>query len=86
MWLNNLPGWESQLLETGFLAIFMCPLFSLRQLPRFTPTNWVVIWGYRWLLFRIMMGAVSVKFPANIPFTIVHTSNTVCAGFDQDPW
>ena len=53
-----LAGWESQLLETGFLAIFMCPLFSLTRLPRHTPTSWAVIWGYRWLIFRIMLGAV----------------------------
>ena len=25
-------GWESQLLETGFLGIFLCPLFKLRCL------------------------------------------------------
>ena len=47
-------------METGFLAIFMCPLLSLRQFPTHTPTPWVVIWGYRWLIFRIMLGAVSL--------------------------
>ncbi|XP_072021054.1 lipase maturation factor 1-like [Amphiura filiformis] len=54
-------GWESQLLETGFLAIFMCPLLSLRQFPRKTPTPWVALWGYRWLIFRIMLGAGLIK-------------------------
>ena len=54
-------GWESQLLETGFLAAFLCPVLSLRQVPRSTPTSMVVIWGFRWLIFRIMLGAVSVK-------------------------
>ncbi|XP_038064313.1 lipase maturation factor 1-like [Patiria miniata] len=54
-------GWESQLLETGFLAIFMCPLLSLRQYPRRTPTPWVTLWGYRWLIFRIMIGAGLIK-------------------------
>ncbi|XP_022092556.1 lipase maturation factor 1-like [Acanthaster planci] len=54
-------GWESQLLETGFLAIFMCPLFSLRQFPRRTPTPLVTLWGYRWLIFRIMIGAGLIK-------------------------
>ena len=52
-------GWESQLLETGFLAIFLCPVLSLRQLPRHSPTHPVIVWGYRWLIFRIMIGAVS---------------------------
>jgi hypothetical protein len=57
--LITIPGWESQLLETGFLAIFLCPLFDTSSLPRFTPTSKFVIWGYRWLIFRIMLGAVS---------------------------
>jgi len=52
-------GWESQLLETGFLAIFLCPVFELRQVPIYTPTPLIVVWGYRWLIFRIMIGAVS---------------------------
>ncbi|XP_077979831.1 lipase maturation factor 1-like [Glandiceps talaboti] len=54
-------GWESQLLETGFLAIFMCPLLSWRQVPRKTPTPMVTIMGYRWLIFRIMLGAGLIK-------------------------
>jgi len=53
-------GWESQLLETGFLAIFFCPMFSLEQLSRDKPSK-VVIWGYRWLIFRIMIGAGLIK-------------------------
>ncbi|KAH6944819.1 hypothetical protein HPB50_005364 [Hyalomma asiaticum] len=51
-------GWESQLLETGFLAIFFCPIWTWKQLPRDTPPSPVVVWGYRWLLFRIMLGAI----------------------------
>lgn len=54
-------GWESQLLETGFLSIFMVPVWSLSQLPSLTPTPLVVVWGYRWLLFRIMLGAGLIK-------------------------
>ncbi|XP_062508000.1 lipase maturation factor 1-like isoform X2 [Corticium candelabrum] len=54
-------GWESQLLETGFLAIFACPVFSLRQIPVNTPLSAVVVWGYRWLIFRIMIGAGLIK-------------------------
>jgi len=37
----------------------MSPLLSLKALPRATPTPLVVVWGYRWLIFRIMLGAVS---------------------------
>ncbi|XP_028561928.2 lipase maturation factor 1 isoform X2 [Podarcis muralis] len=54
-------GWESQLLETGFLGIFLCPLWTLSQLPRRTPPSRIVIWGYRWLIFRIMLGAGLIK-------------------------
>ncbi|XP_035876996.1 lipase maturation factor 1 isoform X3 [Phyllostomus discolor] len=50
-------GWESQLLETGFLGIFLCPLWTLSRLPRKTPPSRVVLWGFRWLIFRIMLGA-----------------------------
>ncbi|XP_065185827.1 lipase maturation factor 1-like [Sycon ciliatum] len=54
-------GWESQLLETGFLAIFLVPVWSWRRFPDSCPTPWVARWGYRWLLFRIMLGAGLIK-------------------------
>lgn len=54
-------GWESQLLETGFLATFLCPVWSLQQIPQRTPTSFIVIAGYRWLIFRIMLGAGLIK-------------------------
>ena len=58
----NFLGWESQILETGFLATFLCPLLTIRRLPRKTPTSFIVILGFRWLIFRIMLGAVSCIF------------------------
>ena len=54
-------GWESQLLETGFLAIFLCPLLSLKQIPPNTPPSLTAVMGYRWLIFRIMLGAGLIK-------------------------
>ncbi|XP_045640783.1 lipase maturation factor 1 isoform X2 [Ursus americanus] len=54
-------GWESQLLETGFLGIFLCPLWTLSRLPRETPPSQIVLWGFRWLIFRIMLGAGLIK-------------------------
>ncbi|KAM8960368.1 lipase maturation factor 1 [Pelodytes ibericus] len=54
-------GWESQLLETGFLAIFLCPLWTLSPVTPSTPPSRIVIWGYRWLIFRIMLGAGLIK-------------------------
>jgi hypothetical protein len=53
-------GWEIQLLETGFLAIFLCPLLDGRPFPR-RPTPTLVIWLFRWLIFRIMLGAGLIK-------------------------
>ncbi|XP_048189018.1 lipase maturation factor 1 [Perognathus longimembris pacificus] len=54
-------GWESQLLETGFLGIFLCPLWTLSRLPEFTPPSRIILWGFRWLIFRIMLGAGLIK-------------------------
>ena len=42
-------GWEIQLLETGLLAVFLCPVRSLRSLPR-TRVPVVVVWLLRWLV------------------------------------
>ena len=53
-------GWEIQLLETGFLAIFLCPLLDPRPFPRRAPPR-AVMWLYRWLIFRIMIGAGLIK-------------------------
>ena len=53
-------GWETQLLETGFLSIFLCPLFDARPFPKCRPPI-LVIWLFRWLGFRIMVGAGFIK-------------------------
>jgi hypothetical protein len=46
-------GWETILLEAGFLAIFLGP--------RESPPPVVVLWLCRWLLFRIEFGAGLIK-------------------------
>ncbi len=53
-------GWEIQLLETGFLAAFLCPLVDPRPFPRRPPPP-AVVWLFRWLVFRIMLGAGLIK-------------------------
>src|SRR5438034_1212907 len=53
-------GWEIQLLETGFLAVFLCPLLDGRPFPR-RPPPVAAIWCFRWLIFRIMVGAGLIK-------------------------
>ena len=54
-------GWEIQLTETGFLAIFLCPLVDMRPFPRHAPP-FAIILLFRWLIFRIMLGAGLIKF------------------------
>ena len=53
-------GWEIQLIETGFLAIFLCPLIDMRPFPKTAPPV-PVIWLFRWLAFRIHLGAGLIK-------------------------
>lgn len=53
-------GWEIQLLETGFLAIFLCPLVDARPFPKRPPPLLVIIL-FRWLIFRIMLGSGLIK-------------------------
>jgi hypothetical protein len=53
-------GWEIQTLETGFLGIFLCPLLDGRPFPK-RETPRVVFWLFRWLIFRIMLGAALIK-------------------------
>jgi hypothetical protein len=64
MWLSYLSivnvgqtwysfGWESLLLECGFLAIFLGASNT-------TPPV-IVIWMFRWVLFRLMFGAGMIK-------------------------
>ena len=53
-------GWEILLLETGFLAIFLCPLVDPRPFPP-SPPPVPVVWLFRWLIFRVMLGAGLIK-------------------------
>src|SRR5262249_56514606 len=41
-------GWEIQLLETGFLSIFLCPLLDGRPFPKCRPPL-LVLWLFRLL-------------------------------------
>lgn len=53
-------GWEIQLTETGFLAIFLCPLWDARPFPKHEPPFTIIIL-FRWLICRIMLGAGLIK-------------------------
>lgn len=60
-------GWEMQLLETGFIAVFWCPWRSWRPAslgPAVEPrssASVIPLWLYRWLVVRIMLGAGLIK-------------------------
>lgn len=58
-------GWEILLCETGFLAIFLCPLLDGRPFPR-RPVPMPVIWLFRWLSLRIMLGAGLIKLRGDV--------------------
>src|SRR5678815_996758 len=53
-------GWEIQLTETGFLAIFLCPLIDMRPFPKREAPLLIIIL-FRWLIFRLMFGAGLIK-------------------------
>ena len=40
-------GWEIQLLETGILAAFLCPLRTLTPFPKAPPSP-IAVWSFRW--------------------------------------
>ncbi len=46
-------GWETLLLEAGFLAAFLGPAWSAVPAP--------ILWAFCWLLFRVEMGAGLIK-------------------------
>lgn len=55
-------GWESQLLETGFLCIFLCEMWPSWNYKRNgTRPSTIVLWLFRWLCFRISIGAGLIK-------------------------
>jgi Lipase maturation factor len=53
-------GWEIQMSETGFLAIFLCPLLDARPFP-LRPPPLQIIFLFRWLIVRIMLGSALIK-------------------------
>ena len=54
-------GWEIQMSETGFLCIFLCPLLDPRPFPS-RPPPLAVIWLFRWLIVKIMLGSALIKW------------------------
>lgn len=55
------PGWDKILVESGFVAIFLGTLG--------VQTQEVVIWLFRWILFRMMLGSAIVKIRGDQKWT-----------------
>jgi lipase maturation factor 1 len=53
--------WDTLLLETGFLAIFLAPLTRRERLRHLIDPPRLGIWLMLWLLFRLMVGSGAVK-------------------------
>lgn len=53
-------GWELLLIEAGFLAVFLLPGRGFRVDARERPPI-AVVWLFRWLTFRVMLGAGLIK-------------------------
>ena len=48
-------GWELQLVETGFICIFLCPLLDGRPFPRRPPPA-PAVWLLCWVAMKVMLG------------------------------
>mmetsp|Transcript_146026 Transcript_146026/g.466709 ORF Transcript_146026/g.466709 Transcript_146026/m.466709 type:complete len:881 (-) Transcript_146026:6-2648(-) len=58
-------GWEWLTCEAGFLAIFLCPLPFGVRFPASSPPPRLVLWLFRWLAFRLLLGAGLSKVGRN---------------------
>jgi len=57
--------WDVLLLEAGLLAVFLAPRGVLRRRPGLPPL--LIVWMYRWLLFRLMFASGLVKLRSGDP-------------------
>ena len=53
-------GWELLMIEAGFLGIFLAPTSGFAASSRARPPL-SVVWLFRWLAFRVMLGAGLIK-------------------------
>jgi len=53
--------WDTLLLETGFLAMFLAPLDLVPHFPPKTGSSPIALWLLWWLLFRLMFSSGMVK-------------------------
>ncbi len=59
--------WDNLLLEAGFLAIFLAPLQLWPRMSRAPAPSRLVLWLFRWLLFKLMFQSGCVKLLSGDP-------------------
>ena len=59
--------WDNLLLEVGFLAIFLSPLQLWLGVGRSPAPSRLILWLFRWLLFRLMFESGCVKLLSRDP-------------------
>ncbi|SCA59076.1 Lipase maturation factor 1 [Chlamydiales bacterium SCGC AB-751-O23] len=57
-------GWDILLCEVGFMAMFVAPLYQVSNFFKKSPPHILSIWLFRFLAFRIMLGAGLIKLNA----------------------
>lgn len=62
-------GWESNLLELGFLGIFLCPFWRLSAFSKKHVPSYLIMFLYRLVLFRLMLGAGLIKIRGDACWT-----------------
>jgi len=59
--------WDLLLIEVGFLAIFFAPLHILPRCKNLREPSVIVLWLFRWLIFRLMFSSGVVKLASGDP-------------------
>jgi hypothetical protein len=75
--------WDTLLLETGFLAIFLAPLTRRERLRNLVDPPRLAVWLMLWLLFRLMVGSGAVKLTSGDPTW--HNVTALAFHFESQP-
>jgi predicted DCC family thiol-disulfide oxidoreductase YuxK len=59
--------WDHLLLEAGFLAIFLTPFRLTARFASRLEASPIVVWLYRWLLFRLLFSSGAIKLMSGDP-------------------
>jgi len=60
-------GWENQILETGFIAIWTVPIVTFSKFPQNHPPPWISIILFRWVIMRATLGPGLARIKSDDP-------------------